>query len=289
MRIGTMSFLFREQLGTEDHIDYIECMERSKRAGFEVIDLNLCQLSAFKTTLHQDNWQEETEKIAEAKEKLGISFPQCHLPFKSGKVRWQTPEDYAFYQKMFYRAIDVAAMLGFPWAVVHPDRYPANPDSAQWDLDTLIAENHREYDPMVEYALNKGVGIAFENMNRGHFAQAEELVAYIDSYHDDRVGACWDTGHANMFYEGGDQWDPLHVVGHRLHATHIHDNRAKDDLHLIPYQGTIDWPRVMAALRDIGYTGDFVSEAGCNVHTPNELKDMTAHHLYDVMCYLMTL
>lgn len=283
MRVGTMSILFREQLGTGEHIGYVECLKRVKAAGFDVVDLNLCQICGHKTTLHLDSWQKDAEEIARTAHDLGLSLPQCHLPFKSVKVKWQEPEDYKYFIEMFYRAIDVAAVIGFPWAVIHPDRYFNIPESENWDLDTFIAKNHEEYDPLVEYALNKGVGIAFENMNRGRFSQAEELVAYIDSYHDDRVGACWDTGHANMHYKGGDQWDPLHVVGHRLHATHIHDNRAKDDLHLLPYDGTINWPRVVAALRDIQYTGDFVSEAGSNFWTPNDMKDYVGHHVHYVM------
>ena len=283
MRVGTMSILFREQLGTGEHIGYVECLKRVKAAGFDVVDLNLCQICGHKTTLHLDSWQKDAEEIARTAHDLGLSLPQCHLPFKSVKVKWQEPEDYKYFIEMFYRAIDVAAVIGFPWAVIHPDRYFNIPESENWDLDTFIAKNHEEYDPLVEYALNKGVGIAFENMNRGRFSQAEELVAYIDSYHDDRVGACWDTGHANMHYKGGDQWDPLHVVGHRLHATHIHDNRAKDDLHLLPYDGTINWPRVVAALRDIQYTGDFVSEAGSNFWTPNDMKDYVGRHVHYVM------
>lgn len=283
MRIGTMSILFREHLGTGEHMSHVESLKRAKAAGFDVVDLNLCQICGHKTTLHLDTWQKDAEEIRRTAEDLGISLPQCHLPFKSTKVKWQEPEDYKYFIEMFYRAIDVAAVIGFPWAVIHPDRYFVVPESENWDLDTFIKKNHEEYDPLVEYALKKGVGIAFENMNRGRFSQAEELVAYIDSYRDDRVGACWDTGHANMYYKGGDQWDPLHVVGHRLHATHIHDNRAKDDLHLMPYDGTIDWPRVVAALRDIGYTGDFVSEAASNFYTPDSVKDAVARHLYFLM------
>jgi len=283
MRVGTMSILFREQLGTGEHIGYVECLKRVKAAGFDVVDLNLCQICGHKTTLHLDSWQKDAEEIARTAHDLGLSLPQCHLPFKSVKVKWQEPEDYKYFIEMFYRAIDVAAVIGFPWAVIHPDRYFNIPESENWDLETFIRKNHEEYDPLVEYALKKGVGIAFENMNRGRFSQAEELVAYIDSYHDDRVGACWDTGHANMHYKGGDQWDPLHVVGHRLHATHIHDNRAKDDLHLLPYDGTINWPRVVAALRDIQYTGDFVSEAGSNFWTPNDMKDYVGRHVHYVM------
>lgn len=289
MRIGTMSILFREQLGTSEHINYVDSLQMAKDAGFDVVDLNLCQLAGHKTKLHLDNWQQEAEKIADAAARLGISFPQCHLPFKSTKVKWQTPEDYDYFIKMFYRAVDVAAMLQFPWAVVHPDRYFVVPESENWDLDKFIAENHKEYDPLVEYALNKGVGIAFENMNRGRFSQAEELVAYIDSYRDDRVGACWDTGHANMHYKGGDQWDPLHVVGHRLHATHIHDNVGKDDLHLLPFEGTINWKRVVGALRDIHYTGDFVTEPVSNYYTPMYLKNYIGRHAHFILEQVLAL
>lgn len=289
MRIGTMSILFREQLGTDEHIGYIECLRRAKAAGFDVVDFNLCRLCSHKTTFHLPTWQKDAEDIAQTAQDLGISLPQCHLPFKSAKVNWQTPEDYAYFIQMFYRAIDVAAVIGFPWAVIHPDRYFVVPGSESWDLDQFIAENHREYDPLVEYALKKGVGIAFENMNRGRFSQAEELVAYIDSYKDARIGACWDTGHANMHYKGGDQWEPLHIVGRRLHATHIHDNNAKDDLHLLPFEGTIDWPRVVAALRDIQYTGDFISEAASNFHTPNDMKDYIGRHAHYVMEQVLNL
>lgn len=286
MRFGTMSILFREQLGTDAHIDYIECMKRVKAAGFDAIDLNLCQLCAHKTTLHLPTWQKDAEEIAQTARDLQLALPQCHLPFKSVKVKWQSEEDYAYYIRMFYRAIDVAAIIGFPWAVVHPDRYAAR---GEMTFEELVRENHKEYDPLVEYALKKGVGIAFENMNKGYFADAHELVAYIDSYKDDRVGACWDTGHGNMYYQGGDQWEPLHIVGHRLHATHIDDNRAKDDLHLLPWEGTVNWPRVIAALQDIRYDGTLILEGFINLFAPEDLKDENGRHAFRVMRHLSEL
>lgn len=286
MQFGTMSILFREQLGTDAHIGYVESMKRVKAAGFDTIDLNLCQLCAHKTTLHLPTWQRDAEEIAQTAHDLGLNLPQCHLPFKSAKVKWQSAEEYAYYIEMFYRAVDVAAIIGFPWAVVHPDRYF---NRGEMDFETLLAENHREYDPLVEYALKKGVNIAFENMNKGPFSKAEELVEYIDSYHDDRVGACWDTGHANMYYSGGDQWEPLHIVGHRLHATHIADNRGKDDLHLLPWEGTVNWPRVIAALKDIRYPGALILEPSLNYHTPDDLKDLCGRHACEIARHLSEL
>ena len=285
MQFGTMSILFREQLGTDAHIDYIECMRRVKAAGFDAIDLNLCQICAHKTTLHLHTWQKDAETIAKTAQDLGLKLPQCHLPFKSSKVKWKSDDDYAYYTKMFYRAIDVAALIGFPWAVVHPDRYPLR---EKMDLPQLISENHKEYDPLVEYALKKGVNIAFENMNKGHFGLAEELVEYIDSYQDARVGACWDTGHGNMIYKG-DQTAALKIVGKRLHATHIHDNRSETDLHLLPWEGHINWTAFMAAMHDIDYQDTLVLEPSVNYWSPESLKDENGRHAFEVMRQLSAL
>ena len=276
MKFGTMSILFREQLGTDEHIGYTESLTRIKAAGFSVADLNLCQICAHKTTLHRDDWQSETEKIANTAASLGIELAQCHLPFKSNKVKWKTPEEYSYYIDMFYRAIDVASMLQIPWAVVHPEVRSELGESEQ------VAANHAEFDRLVEYALSKGLGIAFENMQRGHWGKAENLVELIDSFRDDRVGACWDTGHANIYYQEGEQWDPLHVVGHRLHCTHIADNRGETDLHLLPWEAHVNWPNVIAALKDIQYSGALILEPSVNYWSPNCLKDENGRHAYEV-------
>lgn len=286
MKIGTMSILFREQPDTDAHIGYVEALERIAKAGFPAADLNLCQLCAHKTNLHLDGWEAQADLIAQTAARLNLALPQCHLPFKSKKVKWQTPEDLAYYNQMFYRAIDVAARIGFPWAVIHPERYPLHPD---WDNARCFRETREEMAPFIEYALNKGLRLAYENMpgkpgqtHGAYCADANELAELIDSYGDERIGACWDTGHANLYYPL-DQWDALHIVGKRLHCTHIHDNRNDSDLHLLPFSGTVKWPRVMAALRDIGYPGDLILEGGINYRSPAALKDENARHACAVM------
>lgn len=280
MRVGSMSIMFREQLGTDAHISYTESMRRIKAAGFEAVDLNLCQLCAFKTDLHRDNWEEYAQEIKKTAEELDLALPQCHLPFRSAKVKWKTPEDLEFYKKMVYRAIDVAVYLGFPWGVLHAE--PLR--NKALDKKQKFKENHAFNDPFIEYALKKGLGIALENGRAvkggddvtDYCSRVEDLVELIDSYNDDRVGACWDTGHANTVYS--DQWEPLHVLGSRLHCTHIDDNRGGDDLHLLPFDGTVNWERVIGALYDIDYKGDLVLEVSSNYHTPDALKDEVARH-----------
>ena len=170
MKYGSMSIIFREQNGTPEHIGYVESLTRMRRAGFLTADLNLCQICAHKTLLHLDGWREHAAEIADTAAKLGIELVQCHLPFKSAKVKWKKPDEYAYYIEMFYRAIDVAAALNVPWAVIHPERDA----SGTLTEEQLLRRNRDEFDRLIEHALASGVGIAFENMRSGYCSEAPE-------------------------------------------------------------------------------------------------------------------
>ena len=64
------------------------------------------------------------------------------------------------------------------------------------------------------------------------------------------VGVCLDFGHAHM---DGDLLDAIETVSGHLITTHVHDNRGRTDDHLVPFDGTIDWPAAMTAIQKVGY------------------------------------
>jgi sugar phosphate isomerase/epimerase len=70
----------------------------------------------------------------------------------------------------------------------------------------------------------------------------------------DNLRICLDTGHAAIF-KGKDVASAVRMIGDKLKAVHIHDNMGKEDEHLIPGDGIIDWNAFADALREIGYTG----------------------------------
>ena len=118
-----------------------------------------------------------------------------------------------------------------------------------------------------ELAAKLGVGLAFENMfdgdQRRFGSTAEDLIAIQDSFHSDLIGVCWDVGHANRMYR--DQLKPIRKLGSRIKALHIDDNYGTArDVHLLPYEGLIDWSKVLRALREIGYDHDFAFEHALN-------------------------
>lgn len=281
MKLCGMTLLYRDIRGSKDKIPISEAVRRIASAGFDAVDANLVMICNQTLRLHTDDWKYEAEQIAIAVQETGIALAQCHLPFRGKKVKCHTPEDLEYYYEMFYRAIDVAAFLGIPWGVIHPETLR----EMNLSDDECCRINHEKNDKYIEYALNKGLNIAYENMTlgarAGYCTYIDQLVHLIDSYSDPRIGACLDTGHANMVYE--DQYEPILKLGHRLHCTHINDNLGKDDLHLAPFSGTVKWESVIKGLREINYPGVLNLEIGLNNNATDKLKDAGAKYALETL------
>jgi len=142
------------------------------------------------------------------------------------------------------------------------------------------------------------VGIAIENTadifqmeggaGRSYCSVPAELIELVDSFDDNMVGICWDTGHANMQHL--DQGKAIRAIGRRLKATHIQDNDGRSDQHLLPFCGNIDWTAIMNALKAIPYEGDLTYEIHNSVRPlPDALRDSALRLAADVGHYLINI
>ena len=75
-------------------------------------------------------------------------------------------------------------------------------------------------------------------------SEYRDLIALADSFQSDKIGVCWDFGHANLMY--WDQAKAIREVSSRIKCTHIHNNYKWDDNHQAPDIGNIEWPKVMS-------------------------------------------
>jgi sugar phosphate isomerase/epimerase len=77
----------------------------------------------------------------------------------------------------------------------------------------------------------------------------------------DTLGLNFDTGHAWACKEN------LYLIpaklGPRILGTHLCDNFGGENLSLRPGAGSIDWPRLLAALKGCGYPGPWDIEIVC--------------------------
>jgi sugar phosphate isomerase/epimerase len=87
----------------------------------------------------------------------------------------------------------------------------------------------------------------------------QRLAAPLDVRVAVEVGVCLDFGHAHM---DGDLIDAIETVSGHLMTTHVHDNTGRADDHLVPFDGTIDWPAAMTAIQKVGYDQTLMFEIG---------------------------
>jgi sugar phosphate isomerase/epimerase len=118
-----------------------------------------------------------------------------------------------------------------------------------------------------------GVRIALEVIPN-ELSRAGSLVHFVEEdLEGSNVGICLDFGHAHM---EGDVVDAVETVSEHLIATHVHDNRGRSDDHLLPFDGTIDWPGALTAIQKIGYDGPLMFEVAGQGPSRDTLKKLQA-------------
>jgi sugar phosphate isomerase/epimerase len=136
------------------------------------------------------------------------------------------------------RALDIAERMPFRYLVQHlgGSRDPA--DQRRFDA----AFNSLEH--LNIFAKQRGVTIALEN-TPGELATPANLRHFIAETRLTDVRVCLDIGHAHL--EDG-VLPSIEAVRDLVVTAHVHDNNGLKDEHLPPFEGTIDWKAVLAAL-----------------------------------------
>ena len=228
-------------------------------AGYPAIDISLFGQNDY---LFSESWQDMAKELRQRAEARGAVYNQAHAPFGGGYDHYT--------QKLiptFPRVFEFCELLGVRQIVVHPlqkGRYYGH----EQELFGMNMEFYRSLIPLSE---KHGIKIAIENMWQTHpvthricddvCADPHELAAYYDTLNDPtHFTVCLDIGHTALC--GREPEDAIRVLGKdRLGALHVHDVDYCNDLHTIPYLGKIKWDRVVDALADIGYRGEFTMES----------------------------
>lgn len=190
--------------------------------------------------------EDDTDAIVGKARSLKLEIQSLHAPFTKAADLWcdDTERRECAVEEQI-SALDFCRRQNIPVMVAHV--WIGMGTEASVTLEGLDS-----FDRIVRAAEERGVKIAFEN------TEGEEyLNCLMDRYRDsDTVGFCWDSGH-EMCYNGG--CDLLARYGDRLLVTHLNDNLGVrsysgeitwlDDLHLLPYDGIIDWDSSIERLR----------------------------------------
>lgn len=151
-------------------------------------------------------------------------------------------------------ALQIARRLPFGTLVAHVG-LPRTQQPTPADNSRDAAR--RSIDELQQLAEPLGVRVAVEVIPN-ELSRARSLVHFVENVLDQRgVGICLDFGHAHM---DGDLVEAIETVSEHLLTTHVHDNRGRADEHLVPFEGTIDWPSALTAIQKVGYDGALLLE-----------------------------
>lgn len=208
----------------------------------------------------------DTEKYAEYASKNSLFYEALHAPFSHINDMWKAGDDGDAMQRELCDCIDACEKFGIPKAIVHL--------SSGVNAPFINDIGHKRFDALISHAVKKNITVAFENQRKlANIAFAFEVYKDIE-----QVKFCWDTGHEACFADG---LEFMPIFGKKLTFTHIHDNLKEPggDLHMIPFDGSIDFEKCAKHIKDSGYTGTLSLEIFPPIS--GKYNDMTGEAYYE--------
>ena len=225
-------------------------------SGYSFLDLNFCEMMNPGSVLNTANAESYIWTLKSQKTIYALEYIQAHAPYPRDYLSL-SEEERRLSDEGIIRSMRWAAELGIPHIVVHP-------------IKGSIDDNIRYFTALIEKQ-QKPIRIAIENMEtRSEIWKADDLLAIASSLKP-AAGLCLDTGHAHI--AGEDIPAFIEKAGEMLIGTHIADNNGREDQHLLPGFGTIEWERVIPALK-ANYSGFLNYECMYfNRHLPQTLTE----------------
>ena len=153
------------------------------------------------------------------------------------------------------KTIDLAQGLGGQIVTVVPSTVgklqPGASPRQEW---AWLLQGMRE---VALYAQSKGIRIVVEPLNRFEtylITNASQALRFIEELGMSNVGVAFDTFHASI--EEPDVVGAIHRYGARVFDVHLGENNR-----LSPGDGSLNWPLIVQALRDVGYNGHLAHES----------------------------
>lgn len=217
-----------------ENVSIMETIESIKNAGFKNVFVQW----------YNEDWKYSQEEQVKKCKELGFNILFAHLGYQNINAIWKKGIDGDNLVERYKNDIKKCKENGIPMVVMHLTSKSKAPMYSEVGLDRIRQ--------ITEYAKKLDTKVAFENTKiKGY------LEYVLENIKDDNVGICFDAGHYHVHFN--DEFN-FEFFKDRIFAVHLHDNDKSDDLHLMPFDGTIDWKYVMNKLEECNYTGTITME-----------------------------
>jgi len=191
---------------------------------------------------------------------VGLKVPYVHLCYKDNFSLWTDDKRQPDCLERIKAGIKICGQNGINTVVLHPTSRKTDPS----DIGLGCMEQ------ILECAENYDVRVALENAGRGHIAHLKYL---FNRFGPRDLGFCFDSGH---WYADHPEFNYLEKFGNRLLAIHLHDNLGGcDDMHLLPFDGMINFDRVAKGIAKSAYRGPVMLEARKNDNARSRYLDIS--------------
>lgn len=216
------------------NVTVYETIDAIKEAGFKNVFVQWYNVS----------WDVSQEEQLEYIRKKGLNVIFAHLGYKNINHIWL--QDSIGDSLIDYYKNDIKNCYNnnIPMIIMHLTSGFEAPSCSEIGI--------RRLQEIVDYAESLGIKVAFENTKiKGYL---EYVFDHIDS---DNIGLCYDAGHCHTHFD--DEFD-FSRYKNKIFAIHLHDNTKTGDLHLLPFDGTINWDKLINDLCDCNYNGPVTLE-----------------------------
>jgi sugar phosphate isomerase/epimerase len=166
------------------------------------------------------------------------------------------------------RKIDRIKDIGGEIIVIHPGGWCSD----EREKDARLKNSISSLVEIGKYANSRKIKVAIENLPMEFLGDDPEILKKIlISVRDEtglnkEIGICLDTGHANLTKS---LYKNLEIFSKDIITMHLQDNigdnlndrsLAKDDIHIPPGQGQIEWKKLLGKLEKKKYAGSLIFE-----------------------------
>ena len=212
--------------------------------GFDYLELTMDPPRAHYSTIRK-----QMNSISGALASRSMSII-CHLPTFVSTADLTDSIREASLSEMF-NSLEVAAELGSKKVVLHPGHIGG---LGIYVRETALAHANNSLAAIIDCAQTLGLDVCLENMfpKCRAFVEPADFVEILQQFPDLKLTL--DTGHANLGKPGGRRiLEFIEKFGQRIGHLHVSDNFGERDDHIPLGAGTIDFPKIVKALKQCGY------------------------------------
>lgn len=199
----------------------------------------------------------------------GITLRSFHLPFMPYEQIDISSLDKDIHEKtvtLLKSIMDRAASIGIRLFIAHPGGEPIGDE----ERSARLAASRKTLFELGDYAITLGATIAVENLSRSCLGRtADELLGLIDGH--PALKANFDVNHPLLETPA----DFIRKLGDKIVNIHVTDYDFVHERHWLPGEGDVDWPSVVQALREVGYSGPWLYEVDYEAATLRRPRPLT--------------